>query len=108
METAELTYLMYGTEHGDLIIGPAVMIEGQLWLVSKWHEAPVQQFWLPAIAIRLPMDRVQATPNRSDFHYMLSGSVPKEALDGKASAPQGAQFEVVAEPAFRVPVPAVQ
>ena len=109
METFnDVTYVMYGTEAGELITGPALMIEGQLWLVPKWTTEQGGQFWRPAIAIRLPMELVQATPNALDYHYLLSGSVPKQALGGLTSQLLGARFVAVVEPEWRVLIPTAQ
>lgn len=104
MEEFELTFVLFGTEDGALITGPALLRDGQLWLVAKWSEAHGGPPWRPAIAIRLPMVAVQQTTT-GPAPYLLNGSVPKAALHGETSEGLGLVFEVVAEPAWQVAPP---
>lgn len=104
----ELTYVAFATEDGEFMTGPALVIEGQLWLVPKWREANGEPYWQPAHAIRLPMALVQATPARQDSHWLLSCSIPRCALEGQSGALLGVQFEVLEAPAWLVAMPALQ
>lgn len=104
----ELTYVMFATEDGWVTTGPAVMIEGQLWLVPKWREQQDEPYWRPAHAIRLPMEHVKATPDRQDCHWLLSGLVPTRAMEGQSAVLEGALFEVAEAPEWKVPIPELQ
>lgn len=101
----ELTTVMFGTEDGKLLIGPALLREGQLWLVAKWRESQDAEHWWPAIAIRLPMEAIQHTPASQDCEYLLSGSIPKQALAGQTSELLGLRFEVLEAPPWPVDAP---
>lgn len=101
----ELTTVLFGTEDGKLLIGGALLIEGQLWLVPAWLRSPDGKQRRPQIAIRLPMEAVFPAQTDPRFAYRLNGSVPKSALAGQSSALQGLEFEVVAAPPWTMDIP---
>ncbi|WP_157062622.1 hypothetical protein [Pseudoxanthomonas dokdonensis] len=102
-----MTTLLFGTEDGQLMVGPAVLIEGQLWLVASWREQTESEFWRPEVAIPVPMEAVQHCPDCADYEYLLSGSIPKLAFQGHTAQWQGLLFVPEVRPAWKVAVPSL-
>jgi hypothetical protein len=91
--------VLFGTEDGNLVTGPALEREGNLWLVPQWLESPDGTRIKPAHAIRLPSEAVLPTPGNPSFQFRLNGSVPKAAIqDAKTSELLGLRFEVRVAP----------
>lgn len=101
----ELTYVLFGTEDGKLITGPAVHHEGALWLVASWLPPSERGKSQPAVAIRLPMEAVRTRARGLHPPYALDGSVPKSALAGESAELEGLWFEAVRSPPWTVDHP---
>jgi len=93
----------------ELVIHDAILLEGALWCVSQWLENLDQGYRIPERLIRPRGARYDLTGGSQDLgplqvDYVLSGTLPKAVVEGRARPEEAVGFLVKEAPDVRFPV----
>lgn len=82
----------------------AIEVDGEIWLVPSWLEAPSEGWKKPARIICLSTIKHQRyPPDAAGREFLLTYPIPKSVLEG-IRPPKG-EYIVREDPDIRVPIP---
>ena len=96
----------------ELVIHDAILLEGALWCVSQWLENLDEGYRIPERLIRPRKARYDLPEGSQDLglhqvDYVLSDSLPRAVVEGRARPEEATGFLVKEAPDLRFPVPSI-
>jgi hypothetical protein len=93
----------------ELVIHDAIVFEGALWCVSQWLENLDQGYRIPERLVRPRQSQYDLPGGSQDLgllqvDYVLSGTLPKAVVEGRARPEEAIGFLVKEAPDVRFPI----